>query len=235
MMRHSGSTDHAQICRATEREAVRRLALSQSLPPDRWPFPELTVESGILLLESHVASGGTEGDVATLVFPGDVLSAGLVASLPGASLRAIAPSVVRLSAVMPEAARGAATAFAGRLLQQLTMISTLTAEQRLAALLVLLGRQLGRKSGNSVRFDLPMSRSEMAHYLALNPETLSRSMTRFKTRQVLKTTGRRKITVLDWDALCRATPLAACLLAGCPIAAGETDTVDTAPCGPHFG
>jgi CRP/FNR family transcriptional regulator len=80
------------------------------------------------------------------------------------------------------------------------------AERRLAALLVMLGEQIGRMEGNTVSFELPMSRAEMGRYLALAPETLSRTITRFKARQLLETRGRRQFTLPDWDGLCHLTP-----------------------------
>lgn len=82
-----------------------------------------------------------------------------------------------------------------------------TAEERLASLILLCLRRLEPAdcSGSSVaadaRFDLPLSRTEMAQYLGLTIETVSRMLKRLSTDGVVAIESGRGIRVLDRDAL----------------------------------
>ena len=53
-------------------------------------------------------------------------------------------------------------------------------------------------------FELPLSRSDMADYLGLTIETVSRQLTRLKTRNVIHLTTNRIIMVPDLDSLAQA-------------------------------
>ena len=64
-----------------------------------------------------------------------------------------------------------------------------------------------------VAFELPLSRTEIADYLALNADTLSRIMSRLKGRGLVARTGRDRALVADWDGLCAMSPLAGALAA----------------------
>jgi DNA-binding Lrp family transcriptional regulator len=48
---------------------------------------------------------------------------------------------------------------------------------------------------------LPMSREDIADYLALSVETVSRSLTHLKRRGLIRLTGTREIRILDRRAL----------------------------------
>lgn len=49
--------------------------------------------------------------------------------------------------------------------------------------------------------DLPMSRTDIADYLGLTIETVSRALTRLKSERVIRLISQRQIDVVRWDAL----------------------------------
>jgi CRP/FNR family nitrogen fixation transcriptional regulator len=59
--------------------------------------------------------------------------------------------------------------------------------------------RLSAGKGNSVA--LPMSRYDIADYLAVSVETVSRSLTNLKHRGVIKMAGARTVRIVDRNAL----------------------------------
>lgn len=59
----------------------------------------------------------------------------------------------------------------------------------------------GDDTGPSRKFDLPVSRQDMANLLGLTIETVSRQITRLREDRIIATPGRRAILILDFDAL----------------------------------
>lgn len=49
--------------------------------------------------------------------------------------------------------------------------------------------------------DLPMSRTNIADYLGLTIETVSRALTRLKSERIIRLISQRQIDVVRWDAL----------------------------------
>jgi CRP/FNR family transcriptional regulator len=82
-----------------------------------------------------------------------------------------------------------------------------SAEERVATLILLIARRRrGVWSGpgaeqNSLHFDLPLSRTDMAEYLGLRIETVSRQLRRLSAAGVIDTPSRRSLTVRDLSAL----------------------------------
>ena len=75
-----------------------------------------------------------------------------------------------------------------------------TADQRMAAFLVGVSRRLAARGFSSSRFQLTMPRTDIANYLRLAPETVSRVLRRFQEEGVLQV-ERRELELLDRDAL----------------------------------
>lgn len=72
-----------------------------------------------------------------------------------------------------------------------TLIGTRSAEQRVAAFLVYLSARFSNRGLPSLEFRLPMSREEIADYLGLALETVSRMFKRFQGRDLLTARGRQ--------------------------------------------
>jgi CRP/FNR family transcriptional regulator len=74
------------------------------------------------------------------------------------------------------------------------------AEERLAAFLLQQSRNFGARNFSAVRFRLPMSRTDIAGYLGLTLESVSRAFRRLLDQRVIKADG-RELEVLDATAL----------------------------------
>jgi CRP/FNR family transcriptional regulator len=84
-----------------------------------------------------------------------------------------------------------------------------TAREKIASLLAIIARReaglkLRTAKGNLV-FDLPLTREEMADYLGLTLETVSRQMSALKRDGVIILEGKRQVRVPDFDALLEQT------------------------------
>lgn len=73
------------------------------------------------------------------------------------------------------------------------------AVERIAAFVV----EMSDRRGGIARFELPMSRVDVADYLGLTVETVSRALTKLKDRRVIRLHGLRGVEVLQRDALKR--------------------------------
>jgi len=84
---------------------------------------------------------------------------------------------------------------------QLTMLlSKNTAEERIAALLLSLSSRFQRRRMSPTNFSLPMARNDIANFLGLAVETVSRVFTRFQNQGIIKARG-REVELLDVEAL----------------------------------
>lgn len=77
-----------------------------------------------------------------------------------------------------------------------------TAEEKVASFLLMVARRMqtvGCKTltGATMRFELPLARAEVADFLGLTIETVSRQFTRLKVDKVITLEGSRTIVVLD--------------------------------------
>ncbi|MBK5222910.1 MAG: Crp/Fnr family transcriptional regulator [Acidimicrobiia bacterium] len=80
-------------------------------------------------------------------------------------------------------------------------LAAATAEQRVAAALVMLAARTGvRRAGGTILLDLPLSRDDLAALTGTASESVSRTLARLK-RDGLIDTGRRWVTVRDLAAL----------------------------------
>ncbi len=75
-----------------------------------------------------------------------------------------------------------------------------TADERMAAFLVDLSERYALRGMPDTAFRLSMSRADIANYLRLAAETVSRVLGRFRTQGLLEISG-RSVKILDMDAL----------------------------------
>jgi CRP/FNR family transcriptional regulator, nitrogen fixation regulation protein len=86
-----------------------------------------------------------------------------------------------------------------RLQAQLLMLGRITALEKVGSFILEMATRLSSERGNSI--DLPMSRYDIADYLAVSVETVSRALTYLKQRGVIKLSGARLVWIVDRDAL----------------------------------
>lgn len=80
------------------------------------------------------------------------------------------------------------------------MLSKRTAEERIASLLLSLSGRFARRKLSPTQFNLPMARNDIANFLGLAVETVSRVFTRFQNQGLIRARG-REVELLDLDAL----------------------------------
>jgi CRP/FNR family transcriptional regulator len=84
-----------------------------------------------------------------------------------------------------------------------------TAREKIASLLAIIARRDAslklRAAKGSLAFDLPLTREEMADYLGLTLETVSRQMSALKRDEVIGLEGKRHVKVPDFDRLIEET------------------------------
>ncbi|WP_421910323.1 fumarate/nitrate reduction transcriptional regulator Fnr [Marinobacter sp.] len=80
------------------------------------------------------------------------------------------------------------------------LLSKNTAEERVAALLLSLSSRFQRRRMSGTNFSLPMARSDIANFLGLAVETVSRVFTRFQNQCIINARG-REIELLNVEAL----------------------------------
>lgn len=118
------------------------------------------------------------------------------------------PMVTRLASAMPNLQRGLLNLLSRHIDQTHLLIGRYQAEQRLAAFLILLSRHSSRRGLSPTRLRLGMPRTDIANYLRLTPETISRLLRRFQDQQLIEI-ERRDVQLLDVEAM---NDLARCIL-----------------------
>lgn len=77
------------------------------------------------------------------------------------------------------------------------VISRQSSHERVAAFLL----EISERTQDKRRFDLPMPRADIADYLGLTIESVSRAVTRLKCSNAIRLVGPRGIEILDRDRL----------------------------------
>jgi CRP/FNR family transcriptional regulator len=161
-----------------------------------------------------------------LLYPGDVQRSAFVPPHAAAHLSAVgAGEVLRvrwstfvgLAADDPEIGRyfdDAAARQTARQAIHLTAVGRFDCRQRVATFLVELALRTGvRAPCGGLTIEMPLSRTDMADYLGLNADTLSRTMSRLRTSGLLGHAERYRALVRDFEALAALTPAARSLIA----------------------
>jgi len=95
--------------------------------------------------------------------------------------------------------------------QMMLLLSKKSAEERIASFLINLAARFKHRGFSGTSFRLTMSRADIANYLGLAVETVSRVFTRFQKQGLLEHTGSAKdIVISNFDALTSIASLAEC-------------------------
>lgn len=168
-----------------------------------------SLTSGLLRLSKLLPDGRRQ--IAGFLFPGDFL--GITMEEEHAfTAEAIAPSTLckfprrqfdDFISRHPELERRLYAVAAHELAaarQQLVLLGRKTATERIASfLLMLAGRCHSMRSGQDISF--PMSRADIADYLGLRIETVSREISALKVARVIQLTGRQSFRIIDRERL----------------------------------
>jgi CRP/FNR family transcriptional regulator len=79
--------------------------------------------------------------------------------------------------------------------EQSVMLGCKKAEERLASFLVATARRTGADLDFPIKVELPMSRQDIADYVGLTIETVSRTFTKFKREGLISLEGHRTVRV----------------------------------------
>lgn len=163
--------------------------------------------------------------IADLFFPGDLVrsafippstEAALIAANTGEIWRLRSTALDTLAAADPAVGRYVDGALARRIARQTIHAVTLgrfDSEQKVATLLLELALRLGQRNATgAIAFEMPFDRKDIAFYLGLNPDTLSRIMSRFKTAGLIVQPERSRAVVRDLSALAARSPAARSLI-----------------------
>jgi CRP/FNR family transcriptional regulator, nitrogen fixation regulation protein len=149
--------------------------------------------------------------IVDLLLPGDFFGFGVRGTHAFTAEAIVADTVIAryptsrietLTASEPRAARelsGIVLEAISRLHSLLLILGRTTAEQKVGSFLLHMQERVGNSGAN--RLTLPVSRYDVADFLALSVETVSRSLTGLKERGVITLFGPRDIGIIDRDAL----------------------------------
>jgi CRP/FNR family transcriptional regulator len=96
-----------------------------------------------------------------------------------------------------------ATATLDRALDWMLLLGRKTASERVASFFVMLADRVGDKADDSAVVEVPMSRSDIADYLGLTMETVSRQISQLKRAGMLVAKGQHVLEVRDLPTLRR--------------------------------
>jgi len=191
------------------------------------------VNSGVLTVDAVLP--GARHQILEILYPGDIVRSSQLPPLSSAGITAVAasgevwrlrwPQLEALSDSDPTIARYLQNHLAdqaARLALHVAIIGGLTGEARVASLFVELMERIGAPVPGGIAFDMPLSRADVADYLALNADTVSRIVSRLRAKGLLSQSGRSRFVCHDKRALGEESPIARALVAmhkASPIAA----------------
>ncbi len=215
----SDAFDGDALASAFEKVGVRmQLRLNQRIDPAIEASDTLyALRSGTMLIEA--GGSDTPHVVFSLLYRGDIYRSGFLPPLPFARLTALDRCDV-LRAKRNAIFSGSETCnevtkcllnrighLHARLALHAASLASLSGDERVASFLLELMLRLGQRKGLAVACDVPLSRKDMAAYLALNADTLSRVMSRLKSAGLVTGVGRNRLIVSDLSRLKAMSPI----------------------------
>jgi CRP-like cAMP-binding protein len=181
------------------------------------------VKSGCLIHEATWPNG--ERTILSILYPGDVFHSALATAQTHSKLAATTSSdvlrlnssdLLKISAHEPALGLAISQCMAehgAKLALHIAAITSGSGEERIASLLIEMALKLGQQVPAGTTFEMPVSRTDAADYLSLNPDTVSRIMSRMRTKGIIVQANKRHIMVRNWAALTALSPLAESLTA----------------------
>lgn len=176
------------------------------------------IRRGIFLARAPVTEGRYQ--VLGIIYPDDIVRADAMLPLDGTEITCASDGGEVWRLAWPfvkerlDTDRALARLVADRLATQAaratlhgTVMTALTGDERVAALLIELALRTGRRTAAGMVFDMPLSRIDIAEHLALNPDTVSRIVSRMRRAGVLAPAGRNRIVCPSFETLSRSCPL----------------------------
>jgi CRP/FNR family transcriptional regulator len=188
-----------------------------SIAPDTTIFREgdqasylFTITAGSVKLYKLLADGRRQ--ITAFLFPGDffgfpandaysysaeTLSTVAVCRFPWRKLESLFSEMPMLEKKL----LGAVTRELAAAQEQMLLLGRKTAREKLATFLVGLQRRLSGQGGRLSHFALPMSRSDMADFLGLTIETVSRTLTGLRREGLIALPDANHVSILRPEAL----------------------------------
>lgn len=180
------------------------------------------VRKGIFLTRAMLPDARQQ--ILNILYPGDIARTRALPALDGAAITAASESGeiwrLRASAVKASTETNAGlsraisdhfTEQAARLALHNAILSGLNGDERVAALFVELTLRVGQPTPAGITFDMPLSRTDIADHLALNADTVSRIVSRMRSKGLISMGGRNRIVCRAFETLAAECPLAAAL------------------------
>lgn len=217
------AADIAALARLRTQAQSYRLRRRQAIPAASPPDSVFIVRSGLVAAENAALPG--HRTIVELLYPGDIIASSLQPLTPGLTYTTMsATELWRIGTGTLKAEMAGDPSLAEFIFQRLnlqrarmqlhiTMLAGLSSEQRVAGLLLQAAYRLGSSNGGTISFDMPLSRTEVAEYLALNADTLSRIMSRLERENVLARSSRAQVSIRNLDALKAHCPLSDSVIA----------------------
>jgi CRP/FNR family transcriptional regulator len=168
------------------------------------------IEAGAVSLYRLLPDGRRQ--ILGFAYPGDVIGLGLqreyimnAQTLKPTKVRSISLATLhRIAALDPKLSFTLYQAVANDLAATRDLLMTTghrSACERVAAFLLALSQRNERNGGSAHVIDLPMTRSDIADFLGLTVETVSRTITKMKTRRLIDLPQCARIHLRDIEAL----------------------------------
>ena len=176
------------------------------------------VGDGVILVET-VLNGGRQ-QLLSILFPGDAMTLSFIPPMTKVDLVCASKSGLILQKHVAQDGKSGSEGAgwerpasdigyqAARQSLQAVIASNLSGDERVATLLIEFARRLGRPYAGGFIFEMPLTRLDIANYLGLNPDTVSRIVSSFKADGVIRTFGRSSIACSDMSALSARSPIA---------------------------
>jgi CRP/FNR family transcriptional regulator len=168
------------------------------------------VISGVIALYKALSDGRRQ--ICSFAYPGDIIGLDCIDShvnsaeaLCKTRLRCIPVNAIeKLMRAEPGFGQALLVATASELAdtrEQMLSLGRKSASEKLASFLLRISRRNAAFGGSEDMLAIPMKRCEIADFLGLTTETVSRTFTRFKTMNIIRLNSISEVEILDHEKL----------------------------------